>query len=85
MEEFKQKRERDFLLKHEREQLRFEDQQKNLMRYKRQKEREKLQVIQKHLKIEEKMQQFKETKAHLLEYHRIANELRLNSSVMSAH
>ncbi|TNV72720.1 hypothetical protein FGO68_gene6356 [Halteria grandinella] len=83
MEEFKQKRERDFLLKHEREQLRFEDQQSNLQRQKRQKEREKLQVIQKHMQIESKMQQFKETKAHLLEYHRVANELRLNSSVMS--
>ena len=32
MDEFKQKRERDFILKHEREQLRFEDQQKNLER-----------------------------------------------------
>ena len=83
MEEFKQKRERESMLKHEREQLRFEDQQLNLQRQKRQKEREKLQVIQKHIMIENKMQQYKETKANLLEYHRVANELRLNSSVMS--
>jgi hypothetical protein len=36
MEEFKQKRQKDNQLKHEKEQLRFVDQQKNLIRKKRQ-------------------------------------------------
>ena len=51
------------LLKQEREQLRFEDQQVNLVRQKRVKERSKLKVIEKHIKMEEALQKAKETKA----------------------
>ena len=47
-------------------------------------DREKLQIIQKHLAIDEKMQRMKETKLHLLEYHRIANELRVQGLNNSA-
>lgn len=36
-----------------------------------------MRVVEKHMQMEEKMQRFKETKAHLIEYHRIANEFRL--------
>jgi hypothetical protein len=47
------------------------------MRQKRQMERAKLKVIEKHMKMEMNLQKQKETRAHLIEYNRIANELRL--------
>ena len=35
--------------------------------------------------MEEKLQQIKETKAHLVEYHRQANEVRLQRTSMIGH
>jgi hypothetical protein len=34
-------------------------------------------VVMKHMEMEEKMQKLKEAKAHMIEYHRLANEVRL--------
>jgi len=34
-------------------------------------------VFEKHLKIDESLSKFKENKAHMVEYSRIANEIRL--------
>ena len=60
--------------------MRFEDQQRTLVRQKQQRDREKLLIIQRHLEIEDKLHRMKETKAHMLEYHRIANEVRLHKN-----
>lgn len=47
MEEFKQKRDRENMIRHEKEHLKFEDQQRNIVRQKKQQEREKLKIIEK--------------------------------------
>jgi hypothetical protein len=85
MEEFRQKKERENILKHEKEHLRFEDQQKNVERQKRQKELEKYKIIEKQIRMEQKLMQIKETKAHLLEFHRMANEVRLQRTSVIGH
>ena len=77
MEEFKKKRDLENQKRHEKEHLRAEDQQRNIIRHKRQREKEKLMVVMKHMEMEEKMQKLKEAKAHMIEYHRLANEVRL--------
>lgn len=38
----------------------------------------KLKIVEKHMKIDEKLSKYRENKAHLIEYNRIANELRLS-------
>jgi len=47
MEEFRQKRDRENMIRHEKEHLKFEDQQRNIIRQKKQQEREKIKIIEK--------------------------------------
>lgn len=43
----------------------------------------KQKIIEKHLKMSENLNKVKENKAHMIEYNRIANELRLQQVSLS--
>ena len=59
------------------------DQKKNYERVRSTIERKKLEIVEKHNKIEESLQKHKENRAHLLEFNRIANEIRLQRSIQT--
>jgi len=46
-------------------------------------EKAKQKIIEKHLKMNENLNKVKESKAHMIEYNRIANELRLQKLSLS--
>ena len=53
------------------------DQRRNLSKKKLEQDRVKQKIVEKHMRMEEYITKTKETRAHMVEYHRIANELRL--------
>jgi len=65
------------MLNQEKKQLKMEDAAKNLQRQKWAMQQQKLKILEKHMKMDEKVHGMREGKAHLMEYSRIANELRI--------
>jgi L-lactate utilization protein LutB len=53
------------------------DLEKNIEKIKKNNSSKKLKIFEKHNKIEEMVSKVREKKAHLVEYNRIANEIRL--------
>jgi hypothetical protein len=68
---------KSILMKHELHNLKVVDTQKNQERLKWQSDQKKLKVLEKHIRIENKIDHIKQGRAHMQEYSRIANELRI--------
>eukprot|EP00347_Sterkiella_histriomuscorum_P016968 403351162 len=77
IQEVKHKKQREIQLRTEKEQLKIQDQKQNLEKQRQSMDRIKQKIIEKHLKLNEQQNKVKENKQHLIEYNRIANELRL--------
>lgn len=69
------------MLNQEKKNLKALDAQKNLERQKWAKEQQKMKIMEKHMKITDNVKSMKDGRAHLMEYSRIANELRIQKSV----
>ena len=70
-------RERDAQLRQEKDHLRLQDAQKKLEHQKWQMNQRKLKILDKHIRIGERLNSLKSGRAHLQECSRMANELRV--------
>jgi hypothetical protein len=68
---------KNLLMKQELHQLKVLDTHRNQETLRWQSEQKKLKILEKHMKIDSKIDHIKQGRAHMLEYSRIANELRV--------
>ena len=69
------------MLNQEKKNLKANDARKNLERQKWAQEQQKLKIMEKHMKITDNVKSMRDGRAHLMEYSRIANELRIQKSM----